>query len=50
MYEHNGEEIFVIDSHVHLWDASRENVKHEGGEQFIQIGRASCRERVLRLV
>jgi predicted TIM-barrel fold metal-dependent hydrolase len=32
MYEHNGEEIFVIDSHVHLWDASKENVKHEGGE------------------
>ena len=36
MYERNGEEIFVIDSHVHLWDASKENVKHEGGEQFIQ--------------
>ena len=36
MYEHNGEEIFVIDSHVHLWDASKENVKHEGGGQFIQ--------------
>jgi hypothetical protein len=36
MYTHNGEEVFVIDGHVHLWDASTENVKHEGGEQFIQ--------------
>lgn len=36
MYEQNGEEIFVIDSHVHLWDGSKENIKHEGGEQFIQ--------------
>ncbi|PSQ07606.1 amidohydrolase [Halobacteriales archaeon QS_6_71_20] len=31
-----GEEIFVIDGHVHLWDASEENIVHEGGEQFIQ--------------
>ncbi|WP_277553733.1 amidohydrolase family protein [Halobaculum limi] len=31
-----GEEIFVIDSHLHLWDASEENITHEGGEQFIQ--------------
>jgi predicted TIM-barrel fold metal-dependent hydrolase len=36
MYEHDGEEIFVIDGHVHLWDAREENIKHEGGEQFIQ--------------
>ncbi|WP_435062925.1 amidohydrolase family protein [Halobaculum sp. EA56] len=32
----DGEELFVIDSHVHLWDASEENIVHEGGEQFIQ--------------
>ncbi|WP_435362960.1 amidohydrolase family protein [Haloarchaeobius sp. DYHT-AS-18] len=36
MYTHNGEEIFVIDGHIHLWDASEENIVHEGGEQFIQ--------------
>jgi len=36
MYEANGEEIFVIDGHVHLWDATEENIQHEGGEQFIQ--------------
>ncbi len=26
----------MIDSHTHLWDASTENITHEGGEQFIQ--------------
>ncbi|MEF8790407.1 MAG: amidohydrolase family protein [Haloarculaceae archaeon] len=36
MYTHDGEEIFVIDGHLHLWDATEENIKHEGGEQFIQ--------------
>lgn len=36
MYHHDGEDIFVIDSHLHHWDASKENIKHEGGEQFIQ--------------
>lgn len=36
MYQHNGEEIFVIDGHVHLWDATEENIKHDGGEEFIQ--------------
>ncbi|MWG34514.1 amidohydrolase family protein [Halomarina oriensis] len=36
MYEQDGEEIFVIDSHLHYWDASEENITHEGGEQFIQ--------------
>ena len=36
MYEHEGEEIFVVDGHVHLWDASTENIVHDGGEQFIQ--------------
>lgn len=36
MYRHEGEDVFVIDSHIHLWDASEENIVHEGGEQFIQ--------------
>lgn len=36
MYHYDGEDIFVIDSHVHLWDASEENIIHDGGEQFIQ--------------
>src|SRR6056297_1781631 len=36
MYTHNGEDVFVIDGHVHLWDASEANIAHEGGEQFIQ--------------
>ncbi|MFC7172819.1 amidohydrolase family protein [Haloplanus litoreus] len=36
MYEYEGEDVFVIDSHLHLWDASEENIVHEGGEQFIQ--------------
>ncbi|MGM0604527.1 MAG: amidohydrolase family protein [Halobacteriota archaeon] len=36
MYRHNGEDVFVIDSHIHLWDASEANVKTEGGEQFIE--------------
>ncbi|MFB6139209.1 MAG: amidohydrolase family protein [Halosimplex sp.] len=36
MYDANGEEVFVIDGHVHLWDATEENIKHQGGEQFIQ--------------
>lgn len=36
MYQHDGENVFVIDAHVHHWDASTENIIHEGGEQFIQ--------------
>jgi hypothetical protein len=36
MYHHEGEDVFVIDGHLHLWDASEENIKHQGGEEFIQ--------------
>lgn len=36
MYHDGDEEIFVIDSHVHFWDASEENVHHEGGDEFIK--------------
>ncbi len=32
----NEEDVFVIDSHIHFWDASEENIIHEGGEQFIR--------------
>jgi len=31
----NGEEIFVIDAHIHLWDARPENQKNVHGAQFI---------------
>ena len=31
----DGEEIFIIDGHVHLWDASPENQKNVHGRQFI---------------
>jgi uncharacterized protein len=30
-----GEEIFIIDGHVHLWDGSRENQRNVHGEEFI---------------
>jgi predicted TIM-barrel fold metal-dependent hydrolase len=31
----SGEEIFVIDSHVHFWDASPENIKNRYGQGWI---------------
>ncbi|SDI10146.1 hypothetical protein SAMN05192534_12144 [Alteribacillus persepolensis] len=31
----SGEEIFVIDAHIALWDASKENQRNVHGEQFI---------------
>jgi predicted TIM-barrel fold metal-dependent hydrolase len=31
----DGDEIFIIDGHVHFWDASRENQLNIHGEQFI---------------
>ena len=35
MYEHDGEQYFVMDSHLHFWDASPENwVK--GQEQYAE--------------
>jgi hypothetical protein len=33
MYEKDGEKYFVVDSHSHFWDASRENWR-EGREEF----------------
>ncbi len=33
MYEKNGERYFVVDSHLHFWDASPANWK-PGAEQY----------------
>lgn len=31
----DGEEIFIIDGHTHLWDGSKENIANVHGQQFI---------------
>ena len=36
MYTHNGLDIFVIDGHMHLWDASPENWLNKYGEGWIK--------------
>jgi predicted TIM-barrel fold metal-dependent hydrolase len=36
MYTHNGHDIFVIDGHTHLWDASPANWRSQYGEGFIK--------------
>ena len=36
MYKHNGQDIFVIDGHMHLWDASPENWRNQYGEGWIR--------------
>jgi uncharacterized protein len=35
LYEKDGEKYFVVDGHVHYWDASPENQKNIHGKQFI---------------
>jgi predicted TIM-barrel fold metal-dependent hydrolase len=35
MYEHNGDRYFVVDGHIHFWDASPENWRNKYGEGFI---------------
>ncbi len=35
MYKHNGQEIFVVDGHIHLWDGSPENQKAPHGKNWI---------------
>jgi len=35
MYEKNGRKYFVVDGHVHFWDASPENQANKYGEGFI---------------
>jgi uncharacterized protein len=36
MYEKDGEKYFIVDGHMHLWDASPENTKNEYGDGFIK--------------
>lgn len=36
MYKHNGQDIFVVDGHIHLWDASPENWRNQYGEGWIR--------------
>jgi predicted TIM-barrel fold metal-dependent hydrolase len=36
MYKRDGDEIFVVDGHMHLWDASPENWKNKYGEGWIR--------------
>jgi len=34
MYNHDGQDIFVIDGHTHLWDANPENWRNKYGESW----------------
>jgi uncharacterized protein len=36
MYRHDGEDIFVIDGHTHLWDANPANWRNKYGESWIK--------------
>ncbi|HEV2743076.1 MAG TPA: amidohydrolase family protein [Rubrobacter sp.] len=36
MYEKDGEKYFVVDEHLHFWDASPENTTNKYGEGFIK--------------
>ncbi|MGH9042829.1 MAG: amidohydrolase family protein [Acidimicrobiia bacterium] len=36
MYEKNGEKYFIVDGHIHWWDASPENWKNKYGEGWIR--------------
>lgn len=36
MYEKNGEKYFIVDGHIHLWDAREENCANIHGNQFIE--------------
>jgi len=36
MYTHAGQDLFVIDGHTHLWDASPENWRTKHGESWIR--------------
>ncbi|HEY8476175.1 MAG TPA: amidohydrolase family protein [Chloroflexota bacterium] len=35
MYRYNGEAIFVVDSHVHFWDGSPENIRNRYGQGWL---------------
>lgn len=36
MYEKDGERYFIVDGHIHWWDASLENQKNKYGDGFIR--------------
>jgi hypothetical protein len=36
MYHHDGHDLFVIDGHMHFWDANPENWKNKYGESWIK--------------
>lgn len=36
MYSKDGENYFVVDGHIHYWDASDENCKNKHGHEFIE--------------
>src|ERR1700745_1336888 len=36
MYNHDGHDIFVVDGHMHFWDANPENWKNKHGESWIK--------------
>ena len=36
MYKHDGQDIFVIDGHMHFWDAKPENWRNKYGESWIK--------------
>lgn len=36
MYSKDGEDYFIVDAHLHMWDGSDENQKNVHGAQFIE--------------
>ena len=36
MYNHDGQNLFVIDGHMHFWDANPDNWKNKYGESWIK--------------
>ena len=36
MYNHDGQNLFVIDGHMHFWDANPENWKNKYGQSWIK--------------
>ena len=36
MYRHDGQDIFVVDGHMHLWDANPDNWRNPYGESWIR--------------
>jgi hypothetical protein len=36
MYNHDGHNFFVIDGHMHFWDANPENWRNKYGESWIK--------------